>query len=57
MEAIDYSWLNKNTAALAGSWNDEYKPFKYIVIDDFLKPAVAESIYSEYPNVTSGEWS
>lgn len=49
MNVIDIDRLRRNEGAIAASFCR--KPFKYVVIDDFLQAAAARKIHSEYPAI------
>jgi hypothetical protein len=40
---------------LKKNWNSE-RPFRFLVVDDFLIPEKAEEILTSYPAVDQGEW-
>jgi Rps23 Pro-64 3,4-dihydroxylase Tpa1-like proline 4-hydroxylase len=56
MTAINYEFFERNIPLLTTQWNDNDKPFKYIIFDDFLQVPAAEEILQEYPDVESGNW-
>lgn len=52
---IDYQKLEERKEELKKSWNDEKKPFRYIVFEDFFSPKAAEKIIQNYPKVKQVE--
>lgn len=67
MEAINMARLRRDEADLHFRFNSA-RPFKYVVIDDFLHEQAARSIHAEYPSIdpnwidsnglhTRGKWA
>ena len=53
---IDFKRLEEEINELNVSWNSK-KPFKYIVIDDFLNCNEAEKILEAYPAIDESMWN
>jgi hypothetical protein len=54
MEFVDLRFKEKREE-LKKQWNSK-RPFRYLVVDDFLIPEQAEEILSNYPAVDQGGW-
>jgi len=49
--------LNKfNYLKLKSEFNDDNKPYRYVVIDDFFKKEIANELFNNYPANDSKEW-
>lgn len=55
MEFVDIESFRTKRDELKEQWNSK-KPFRYLVIDNFLSPAKAEEVLTSYPAVDQGEW-
>jgi Rps23 Pro-64 3,4-dihydroxylase Tpa1-like proline 4-hydroxylase len=55
MKIIDFENLNERLAKIKPEFQSK-KPFKYVVIEDFLPIDIANQIHDNYPTVELGEW-
>lgn len=67
MKTIDIDRLRRDEAAITQRFQSG-QPFKYVLIDDFLRPDIARAIYDEFPHIdqswidsnglhTRGKWA
>lgn len=47
--------LNRRAASLRESWYAK-RPFRYVIVDDFLPPEFAEAILAAYPRPEADDW-
>lgn len=57
MSIINIESLIQNKVNLKNQWNDQAKPFKYLIFDGVLHIDEAKQVLAEYPDVTQGEWN
>jgi Rps23 Pro-64 3,4-dihydroxylase Tpa1-like proline 4-hydroxylase len=55
MNFFNLNSLQDRLKLLKNSYQDQ-KPFRFVVIDDFLQPDSAEQLYKQYPTVAEGKW-
>jgi Rps23 Pro-64 3,4-dihydroxylase Tpa1-like proline 4-hydroxylase len=55
MEFVDIASFRAKRDELKEQWNSK-KPFRYLVVDNFLSPSKAEEVLASYPSVDQGEW-
>lgn len=55
MRLIDIKRFKAEREALKKQW-DSKKPFRYLVIENFLLPEKAEAVLNDYPPVDQGTW-
>lgn len=55
MKYIDIHRVRNERDDLKSQWNSK-KPFRYLIIEDFLKPEQAEILLTNYPSVDQGIW-
>lgn len=54
-DALTLEALRLRAAALRRDWSSR-RPFRYLIVDDFLPAAFAEAILAAYPNAGASEW-
>lgn len=55
MKFIDHENFAKNLEKHKQDWNSK-TPFRYLVVENFLKPEKAEELLASYPTVDHGVW-
>ncbi len=51
MDSINENWLTENFKSKARKEFKEARPYPHLVINNFFKPGVAESLFSNFPSV------